>query len=132
MRLLRGTAVIALLSFGLAYHSKAEEKNVTWTGWFSDLKCATARAGSGTFGATNPECARNCMKQGVAPAFIGEQATAVYQVKDYPGVVDDLGFHVEIQASVDDAAKTITVQHVKRLASEGAACGRPKRPSTGH
>ncbi len=103
-----------------------QTKSVTWTGWFSDLECASGRAASGTFTATNPECAKTCLKKGVAPAFISEQAKAVFTVKGYPGVVEQLGFHVEVQATVDEAARTVTIQKVKQLGYDGASCERPK------
>jgi hypothetical protein len=106
-------------------------RNVTWTGWFSDSQCASARAASGTFSATNPECAKTCIEKGGAPVFISEEAKAIFRVKDYPSdhpsVVEDLGYHVEVTAAVDEGAKTISIRSVKRLAYEGAACARPKK-----
>ena len=101
-------------------------KNITWTGWFSDSGCASARASSGVFTATNPDCAKKCIEKGEAPVFISEQAKAVFRVKDYPSVVEDLGYHVAVTATVDEAAKTISIKKVERLGYEGASCGRPK------
>jgi hypothetical protein len=40
-----------------------------------------------------------------------------------------LGYHIEIQAIVDEAAKTISISNVKRLAYQGAACARRKASS---
>ena len=120
-------AIVCVAGFVLAGTALAGGRNVTWTGWFSDLKCASSRAASGTFTATNPECAKNCLKAGAAPAFISEQAKAVFTVKDSPSVVEQLGFHVEVQATVDEAARTITIQKVKQLGYDGAACERQKR-----
>jgi hypothetical protein len=107
--------------------AQAEQKTVTWTGWFSDLKCATARAASGTFTATNPDCAKTCIESGAPPAFISEQAKAVYTVKDSPSIIEQLGFHVEVEATVDDPAHTIVIQKIKQLGYDGAACARPKK-----
>jgi hypothetical protein len=123
IRVLGLLAGICLVSVSLA---ESGTKNITWTGWFSDSQCASARAGSGTFSATNPDCAKRCIEKGDAPVFISEQAKAVFRVKDYPSVVADLGYHVEVTAAVDEAAKTISIRDVKRLAYEGASCGRPK------
>jgi hypothetical protein len=106
-------------------------KNITWTGWFSDSQCASALAASGTFSATNPDCAKTCIEKGSAAVFISEQAKAIFRVtdypSDYPSVVEDLGYHVEVTAAVDEGAKTISIQSVKRLAYEGASCARPRK-----
>ena len=129
MSFIRFAATISLMSLTLAGVGRAEQKSVTWTGWFSDLKCASARAAAGTFTATNPDCARSCIEKGAAPVFISEQVSAVFRVKDYPAVIEDLGYHVEVQATVDEPATTIMIQKVKRLAYQGAACARRKEPS---
>ncbi len=113
----------------LAGTLKSETKNITWTGWFSDAQCANARAAGGIFTATNPDCAKKCIEKGGAAVFISEQAKAIFTVKDYPSVVDQLGFHVEVTAIVDEDAKTISVKDVKHLSRVGLACARPKKTS---
>jgi hypothetical protein len=122
-------AAICLSAAALPSATGAEEKNVTWTGWFSDLECAAARASGGKFGPTNPDCARNCIQKGTPPAFISEQAKAVFVVKDYPGAIDDLGYRVEVQATVDSSAKTLVIRKVTRLEYQGPACARPRKPA---
>ena len=117
---------IAITILGAA-HGRGETKNVTWTGWFSDQGCAAGRAASGTFTPTNPECAKKCIEGGADPAFIGEEVKAIYKVKDYPSVVADLGWRLEITGTVDEAAKTISVASVKRLSPVVLSCGRPKK-----
>ena len=107
--------------------ARSEQKPVTWTGWFSDLKCASARAASGTFTATNPDCAKTCLESGVMPAFISEQAKAVFTLKGGPSIIDQLGFHVEVEATVDQDAHTIEIHKIKQLGYDGAACARPKK-----
>jgi hypothetical protein len=115
-----------------AVHGHTEAKSVTWTGWFSDQGCASGRAASGVFTATNPECAKKCIEGGAEAVFIGEEAKAVYKVKDYPSVVDDLGWRLEIAGTVDESAKTISVTSVRRLAPVVLSCGRPRKSeSTG-
>ncbi|MGD0361180.1 MAG: hypothetical protein ABSC93_09950 [Bryobacteraceae bacterium] len=119
-------AAICLAGMALLSAAQTGGRGVTWTGWFSDLKCASARAANGTFTSTNPECAKTCIKEGAAPAFISEQAKAVFTLKDSPSVIDQLGYHVEVQATVDDAARTITIRKIKQLGYDGAACQRRK------
>lgn len=119
--------LIAITILGAA-QGPAETKSVTWTGWFSDEGCAAARAASGTFTPTNPECAKNCIEGGAEPVFIGEEIKAIYKVKDYPSMVNDLGWRLEITGRVDESAKTISVASVKRLSPIVLSCERPKKP----
>lgn len=102
-------------------------REVAWTGWFSDERCAAGRAKSGAFTATNPDCAKRCITEGAAPVFISEQAQAIFKIRNYPAAVDDLGYHLEIKATLDEENHTLSIDSVKRLAYEGASCARPKK-----
>jgi hypothetical protein len=128
-RTLPYAAAIALASTLLANEPPASTA-LTWTGWFSDLDCATSTTKGGVIAPTNPECAKKCLAKGTAPAFISEQAKGVYAVKGRD-VTDDLGYHVEIQAHVDESARSIEVVSVKRLEHQGASCRRPRKSSSG-
>ena len=127
IRRLTSGLIFCLAALSLSSTGETTEKTVTWTGWFSDFKCASARAASGTFSATNPDCAKSCIEKGAEPVFVSEQAKALFKVKGYSAVIEDLGYHIEVQATVDEAAKTITIRTVKRLAYEGPACSRPRK-----
>ena len=120
-------AQILLLAAAFAGAAAAEEKTVTWTGWFGDSKCHPAAAVEGKVTGTNPDCTKTCIEKGASAVFVSEQANAIFTVKDYPSVLDDLGFHVEVQAVVDEAGKTIRVRGVKHLEAQGASCARPKK-----
>jgi hypothetical protein len=49
-------------------------------------------------------------------------------VTGYRKAEDDVGYHVEITGVRDAAAKTISIESVKRIGEyEGAACARPKK-----
>ena len=101
---------------------------VTWTGWFSDAGCARGRLSAKTLSGNNPECARQCIEKGADAVFISEQAKDIYRVKDYTAVVENLGYKLEITGRVDDAAKTVSVQTVKRISEyQGPSCARPKK-----
>ena len=101
----------------------------TWTGWFSDKQCARVRPDeeprpNGT------ACVKKCLAEGSPAVFISEQVNAVYEVRDYPAAMDDVGFRVEVTGNVDEKAKTISVTSVKRLSKVTAMCLVPKkRPS---
>jgi hypothetical protein len=99
----------------------------TWTGWFSDMGCASPRVARGLIGPSNPDCVKRCLDEGATPVFVSEQAKALFEVKDYPSVKDDVGYHVELTGTVDAEAKTIAVQTVKRLSYVGSLCARPKK-----
>jgi hypothetical protein len=120
----------ACLFVPLLIAAESRPQKVKWTGWFSDATCAAAHAATGDFTATNPECSRRCIEKGIAPVFISEQAQALFQIKGYPSVADDLGYHMEVEGLVDESAKTITVQKTTRLGSAGAACGRPRKTAS--
>jgi len=68
-----------------------------------------------------------CIEKGASAVFVSEQANAIFTVKDYPSVLDDLGFHVEVQAVVDEAGKTIRLRGVKHLGAQGPSCARPRK-----
>jgi hypothetical protein len=99
---------------------------VKWTGWFSDKQCARITPGeeprpNGT------ECVKKCLEEGAPAVFISEQARAIYQLRDYAPVKDDVGYYVEITAVVDEKAKTVSVKSVKRLSEVTAACLLPRK-----
>ena len=118
-------AVLAL--FTICCVAGAAEKTVNWTGWFSDEGCAKGRVAAGLITPTNPDCARSCIQKGAAAVFISEQAKALYRVQGYERVVDDLGWHVQVEAAVDEEAHTVTIQKVTRMDYRGASCGRPTK-----
>jgi hypothetical protein len=110
-----------------AAQDRSATTTTTWTGWFSDRQCATPRVSRGVIGPNNPDCVKRCIDEGVTPVFISEQAKALFEVKDYPAVKDDVGYHVELTGIVDETAKSISVRSVKRLSDTGALCGLPKK-----
>ena len=94
---------------------------ITWTGWFSDKQCARVQDDeeprpNGT------ACVKKCLNEGSPAVFISEQARAVYEVRDYPGAKDDVGFRLEIVGEVDEKAKTVSIRSVKRLSEVTAMC----------
>jgi hypothetical protein len=104
-----------------------DEASVTWTGWFSDLGCAAPRVSRGDIGPNNTECVKRCIDDGATPVFISEQAKALFEVRAYPGLKDEVGYYVEVTGTVDEAAKTIAIESVKRLSKVAQMCARPKK-----
>src|SRR6266540_1014422 len=99
----------------------------TMTGWFSDAQCAAPRVKKGIIAPNGAECVKKCLKEGATPVFISQQAKAMYEVRGYPSVATDIGWHVEVVGTIDADGKTIAITSVKRLEEEGAMCGLPKK-----
>lgn len=104
----------------------AQTKSVTWTGWFSDKGCA--RITPGEYPRPNgTACVKKCLDDGSQPVFISEQTRAIYEVRGFPSVKDDVGYYLEISAHVDEKARTLSVKSVKRLSEVTAACLIPRK-----
>lgn len=122
------TMACGLILCAMVCAESRDSKQVTWTGWFGDASCAPGRLTAPVLTQSNPECVKTCLEKGVAPVFISEQARAIFAVKNYSAIIENLGYRLEISGSVDEAAKTISIQSVKRISEyEGAACARPKK-----
>jgi hypothetical protein len=104
---------------------------VTMTGWFSDAQCAAPRVKKGIIAMNNPDCVKKCLKEGVAAVFISQQAKAMFEVRGYPTVAEDVGWHVEVTGKIDEASQAIDIQSVKRLSEEGATCALPRKKTGG-
>jgi hypothetical protein len=119
---------LVLIFCAIGCAQSQESKPVTWTGWFADDQCARGRVSSGLVTRTNPDCAKTCLEKGATPVFISEQAKAMFIVKNYSAIIENLGYQLEVTGTVDESANTISIQTVKRISEyEGAACARPKK-----
>ena len=96
------------------------------TGWFACEKCTASRVAKGDLLPSNPVCAKECIEKGSEAVFISEQGKELLKIRNYPSATEDLGFHLEVTGKIDRAAKTISIETVKRLEYEGASCARPK------
>lgn len=115
-----------LLGCLLMSGSARSDATVKLTGWFSCDKCTASRVANGDIRPSNPVCAKDCIDKGDHGVFLSEQGKESLKVKNYTTLTEDLGYHVEVTGVVDAAAKTISVESVKRLAYEGASCERPR------
>jgi hypothetical protein len=73
---------------------------------------------------------KRCLDDGEVSVFVSEEAKALFEVKDYPMVRDDVGYRVEVTGIMDETTKTITVTSVKRLEAVPIMCGRPVKKTT--
>jgi hypothetical protein len=106
---------------------KAEPSAQTWTGWFSDKRCAKTPAAGESVRPNGTDCVKKCLHEGSTPVFLSEQTNALYDVQDHAAVKDDVGYRVEVTGVVDEKANTIAVRSVKRLSQVTAMCMLPKR-----
>ena len=58
--------------------------------------------------------------------FIAELEKAIYQVADYAGSKDDLGYRVEVRGTLDSDSKILVVQSVRRLEPVALSCSRTR------
>ena len=101
----------------------APSASSTRLGWFGDAACTRERVQAGNVEPNNPECAKRCVKEGSPLGFIDERAKTFTVVSNPEKVMNDIGYRVEIAASMT-ADKKLEVQSVKHLSEINAMCGR--------
>ena len=93
------------------------------TGWFGDAACTRERVQAGDVEPNNPECAKKCVKEGSPLGFVDEGAKTFTVVSNPDRVVNDIGYRVQIAASLTTDNK-LEVHSVKHLSEINAMCGR--------
>jgi len=126
MKLKLGCMALCLAGVVLLGRAPATPAAVKLTGWFACNRCTAARVAKGDIHPSNPVCAKECIDKSDAAVFLSEQGKELLKIRNYAGVTEDLGYHIEVTGVVDARAKTITIESVKRLSHEGAACARPR------
>jgi hypothetical protein len=97
----------------------------TYIGWVADSGCARARASDGVFTATNPDCARECVKQGKSIVLISQERKTVFAI-DNPQI---LQAHVGNKVSVSASPAGQHSLHISKVISSEVSnpeCGRAK------
>lgn len=112
---------------GTAVNTSPNETRETWTGWFSDARCARPPAEDELVRPNGTVCVKRCLDEGATPVFLSEQVNAIFTVRDHATVKDDVGYRVEIAASVDHRAKSLSVLSVKRLSEVTPMCLLPRK-----
>ena|SRR5580692_6445893 len=114
-----GSAVV-----GLAQQSGPQAESAI-RGWLSDEGCARGRAQSGTFTATNPDCAKECVAKGKKIVLIDPERKMIFVVVNQDLAKKNVGDYVEIAGHMDLQAKTVRVDSLKLLETGTATCDRP-------
>ena len=104
-----------------------EEATTKWTGWFSDKGCAGVKVKSGEITPNGTACVKKCLTEGATPVFVSEQTKGMYEVRDHPSVLEDVGYRLELTGIVDEKEKAVSVRSVKRLSEIVQMCARKKK-----
>lgn len=121
--------LLALLLAGAvcsAAQQSIKPEDGTIRGWLSDESCARGRASSGTFTATNPECAKECVARGKKIVLIDPDRKMIFDISNPSLARNNIGDYVEISGHTDTQTKTIHIASLKMLSVGVASCARPK------
>ena len=95
-------------------------------GWLSDASCAKSRASTGSFTATNEDCAKECVAKGKKIVLIDPEQKKVVDIANQDAVKNNIGDYVEL-AGTTDARNTLHVDSLKFLDKNRAMCGVPEK-----
>jgi hypothetical protein len=97
----------------------------TYVGWVSDSGCARARASSGRFSATNPDCARRCVKEGKDIVLISQERKTVFSIQNPEMLKDQVGNKVGLSAT-SVGPHSIRVNKITFTEKSDPQCERPR------
>ena len=117
-------SVLAFAVGGLAQQSALPETAIR--GWLSDEGCARGRAESGTFTATNPQCAKECVARTKKIVFIDPDRKMIFEIANQNLARKNIGDYVEIAGQMDLQAKTVRIAFLRMLTRGNASCERPQ------
>ncbi|HKN74471.1 MAG TPA: hypothetical protein VJW94_04775, partial [Candidatus Acidoferrum sp.] len=96
-------------------------------GWLSDESCASGRAVSGDFTATNPDCAKKCVHEGKRIVLIDPDRKRLLIIVNKDAAIERVGDYVEISGDVDEQARTLHIDSLKLLEKGRAMCDVPPK-----
>jgi len=118
-------SVLAFALCGLAQQT-ASHPETAIRGWLSDEGCARGRAEGGTFTATNPQCAKDCVAKGKKIVLIDPDRKMIFEIANQSLAKKNVGDYVEIAGEMDLQAKTVRIASLRMLERGTASCDRPK------
>ena len=117
--------VVAGVVFALAL--VADDGAVTLKGWLSDRGCAESKVRGEQVTPNGTVCVKKCLDDGAEAVFVHPETRALYGLKDYPTLREDVGYHLELTGVVDEKTKTIAVRSARRLDEIVNVCAIPKK-----
>ena len=97
----------------------------TYVGWVSDSQCALGRAEGGKFTATNPDCARRCVKEGKRIVLISAERKTVFAIQNPEALKSEVGNKVSVLAS-SSGKNVLHVDKVTSSEKSNPECERPR------
>jgi hypothetical protein len=116
-----GMKALFLLLLFVSNVFAAEEMYV---GWVSDSGCALARASAGKYTATNPDCARRCVKAGKHIVIISPDVKSVIAIENPEVLKSQVGNKVRVSGRFT-RAHLLHVNNVVFIEESHPECERP-------
>ena len=105
--------------------SSAFAADQTYVGWVSDSGCALARASGGAYTATNPDCARRCVKEGKKVVLISGEQKTVFMIDNPEALKSEVGNKVSVSAS-STGKNSLRVIKIMSSEKSNPECERPR------
>jgi hypothetical protein len=121
---------VFLGTIALAIPPRTSSKTEVLRGWLSDELCAKGRAEDGTYTATNPRCAKECVAKGKKIVLVDPQGKRVVVISNPDIAKKNVGDEVEITGQVDAQTKTLHADSLKFLEKGTAMCAAPAKKKT--
>ncbi len=102
----RIVAVLVLILSSAAIAANAADSSKI-SGWISDSMCGAKHAGTGA------ACVKKCIAGGMSPVFVDEAKKAVWTIDNPDAVKSFYGDHVTVNASVDEAKKSVHIDSIE-------------------
>jgi hypothetical protein len=118
---------LALLTIVFLQPLNGGVHNSVIKGWLSDESCASGRAVSGDYTATNPDCAKKCVHQGKRIVLIDPDRKRLLVIVNKDAAVERVGDYVEISGDVDEQARTVHIDSLKLLEKGKEMCYVPPK-----
>ena len=104
--------------------SNAFAADQVYVGWVSDSGCALARASGGKYTATNPDCARRCVKNGKSIVLISPETKSVFAIENPTILKPEVGNKVRVYAR-STGAHQLHIEKVEFIEESHPECERP-------
>jgi hypothetical protein len=120
----------SLVTIALAMPPRTTSKTEVVRGWLSDEQCAKGRAEGGTYTATNPSCAKECVAKGKKIVLVDPRGKRILVISNPEIAKKNVGDEVEITGQVDAQDKTLHADSLKFLEKGSAMCAAPAKKKT--
>jgi len=96
-------------------------------GWLSDESCGRGRASGGLYTATNPDCAKRCIRAGKKMVLVDPDHKRLLTIENPDAATERVGDYVEVSGDLNEQAKTLRIGSLRLLEKGRAMCDAPKK-----